>query len=183
MASVTKGNSVSLRTFKSWSKEDVIRYEKEIIDGITFVTKIWCRVCERNKDAILIHPTCKGPAKKAMMTFVSGTNNVTKHSVDRHLSGKAHNIALQTEAGKEKEERLNIKITCPKQTNITPATSKTAYRKMMTSAYEMATTPSMPLEHFKVTDVFIFFLSSNSRRKMNETNFEFLNETKSHDII
>ena len=56
MASVTKCNSVSLRTFKSWSKEDVIRYEKENIDRNSLVTKIWCHVCERNKDAILIHP-------------------------------------------------------------------------------------------------------------------------------
>ena len=152
MASVTKkGNSVLLNTFKSWDKEDVIRAEAEETNGSTSVTKIWCRVCERNKDAILIHPTCKGPAKKAMMTFVNGTINVTKHSVDRHLSGKAHGIALQVEAGKEKEERLEINIpTGPKQTKITAAISKDAYRKMMTSAYEMATTPSMPLKHFKV---------------------------------
>ena len=54
----------------------MIRAEAEETNGSTSVTKIWCRVCERNKDAILIHPTCKGPAKKAMMTFVNGTINV-----------------------------------------------------------------------------------------------------------
>ena len=151
----TKGNGVSLATFKSWGKEGVIGYKTCEINHKQVVNFVWCLVCAQNKDAVLVHPSCRGPAKKAMLSYIEGTSFVSKHTVERHLAGKAHNISLEAESAKDDDERLPIDLTVTKQPKINSillSTSKEAYRRMMGAAYSVATTPSMPLEHFKVTN-------------------------------
>ena len=43
-----------------------------------------------------------------MMKYVTGTNSVTKHNVNRLLESNAHIIALNAEAKKESKERRDF---------------------------------------------------------------------------
>ena len=56
MASAGKGSKVDLLTFKEWGKDGVIGYKTVNIDHREFVNFVWCKVCARNKDALLQHP-------------------------------------------------------------------------------------------------------------------------------
>ena len=109
MAASSAGSthSVELSTFKSWGKENVIGYEVETINDKHQVTKVWCKLCRRHSKDIQSHPTCKGPARKAMLAYVDGTAYVAKCNVMRHLSGKAHLIAIWAEEGTKSEQRLS----------------------------------------------------------------------------
>ena len=106
MTSTGKGSKVDLLTFKKWGKDGVIGYKTVSIDNREFVNFVWCKVCARNKDALLHHPNCKGPVKKAIQAYVDGTNFVTKHNVHRHLNGEGHRIALEIESTKPATERI-----------------------------------------------------------------------------
>lgn len=106
MTSVGKGSKIDLSTFEKWGKDGVIGYKTINIDNRVFVNFVWCKVCERNKDALLHHPNCKGPVKKSVLAYVDGTNYVTKHNVHRHLEGEGHRIALEIENSKPVTERI-----------------------------------------------------------------------------
>ena len=56
MASAEKGSKVDLLTFKEWGKDGVIGYKTVNIDHREFVNFVWCKVCARNKDALLQYP-------------------------------------------------------------------------------------------------------------------------------
>ena len=56
MASAGKGSKVGLLAFKKWGKDGVIGYKTVNIDHREFVNFVWCKVCARNKDALLQHP-------------------------------------------------------------------------------------------------------------------------------
>ena len=43
-----------------------------------------------------------------MMKYVTGTNSVRKHNVNRHQESKAHIIALNAEAKKDSKERRDF---------------------------------------------------------------------------
>lgn len=105
---VGKGNSVKLNTFLSWQKGEVIGYKTVIRDGIAYVNSIWCKVCAKNENIIRADKSCKGEVGEAMLQFIRGTNNVTKHTVVRHLNGKAHKIAVDHETMKEPGERIDL---------------------------------------------------------------------------
>ena len=104
----TKGNAVKLSTFKSWGKSDIIGHKTIKENECDYVNFVWCRVCARNKDFLLQDPSCKGEMKIAVLSYVNGTNFVTKHSVTRHLTGKIHAKALDHEGKKNKVDRLNL---------------------------------------------------------------------------
>ena len=148
----SKGHSVALSTFKSWGKEEVIGFKTVCTDGKTFVNFVHCKVCARNKDAISSHPSCKGEAKKAMLSFVVGTNFVTKHSIFRHFTGKAHIIALEAERSKPQDECILIEgssgCSQPRVTTVLEKSSTDLYKKMFNTAYELAMRPTMPFRHF-----------------------------------
>ena len=79
----------------------------------------------------------------------------TKHNVDRHLTGSAHEIALHTENEKPVEERMGTLCSNSSvvQTSVVTSmkdSSRSAYVRMFRTAYELALTPSMPLKHFDV---------------------------------
>ena len=151
-----KGNKVELRTFLSWGKEAIIGYKTTEQSNRVFVNFVWCKVCARNEDAIKVHPTCKGKAKESMLSYITGFNFVTKHTINRHLSGKAHTIALEAENAKTSADRLTLDdaatatLRQPKINFALDKASDTAYRKMMWTAYEMSLEATMPLKHFKV---------------------------------
>ena len=151
-ASSSKGHKVALSTFKSWEKESVIGYKTEIDDvGRTYVNFIYWLVCCRNKEATSGHPSCKGEAKKAMLAYVEGTNFVTKHTLTRHLTSKAHGIALEAERSKPTSDVTIVSDTNSSQPNITTNFRKASvdvYKKMFSTAYELAMVPSMPFKHF-----------------------------------
>lgn len=107
MSSESKGKKVELSTFLSWGKESIIGYKTENADNRVFVNFAWCKICERNKNAILVHPNCKGPVRKSVLAYIEGTNYVTKHNVHRHLGGEGHRIALQSERAKPTADRIN----------------------------------------------------------------------------
>lgn len=67
MAKDHKGSKVDLLTFKKWGKDNVIGYKVEKVNGRELVNFVWCKVCARNKDALLTHPNCKGTVKKSVM--------------------------------------------------------------------------------------------------------------------
>ena len=52
----SKGSKVELSTFLGWGKENIIGYKTTTVDNHTYVNFVWCKVCERNKNAILGHP-------------------------------------------------------------------------------------------------------------------------------
>ena len=91
--------------------------------------------------------------------YVHGTSNVAKCNVLRHLSGKAHQIAITADQGKPADQRIASGDGIPespsikRQIKITTSMDKMAldsYRKLLNTAYELALNPSMPLSHFKV---------------------------------
>ena len=108
MASKGKGSKVELSTFLSWGKESIIGYKTENVDNRVFVNFAWCKICERNKNAIFVHPNCKGPVKKSVLAYIEGTNYVSKHNVHRHLEGEGHRIVLQIERAKPTADRINV---------------------------------------------------------------------------
>ena len=87
-----------------------------------------------------------------MLSYVDGTNFVTKHTVMRHLSGKAHNIATEAEKSKPDNDCVILPgssgYSQPKVTTAIEKSSHDAYKKMFLTAYEMAMQPSMPFRHF-----------------------------------
>ena len=99
MSSSGKGNFVKLKTFQSWGKCNIIGHKTVLKDGITYVNFIWCKVCAKNESVIKADKSCKGEVAEAMLQFVKGMSNVTKHTVMRHLQGKAHKIAILHEDG------------------------------------------------------------------------------------
>ena len=92
-----KGNKVELTTFKKWGKTDIIGSEIEEKDGKTFVVKVWCKLCGKHSNKIQKRPECRGSIKTSIQAFIKGTNSVTKHQVDRPLSGQCHSWATELE--------------------------------------------------------------------------------------
>ena len=153
MAASSTGSTVELSTFKSWGKENVIGYDVKTINDKQHVTRVWCKLCRKHSKDIQSHPTCKGPARRAMLAYVDGTSYVAKCNVMRHLSGKAHLIAIWAEQGTTSEQRLSEDAIGAHQTKITTSidnAAREAYRKMFTTAYELAVTPTMPLQQFTI---------------------------------
>jgi hypothetical protein len=156
MANAKIGKKVEINTFKNWPNIDIIDYKTREINGKVYVVEIHCKVCARNDRAITCHPSCKGKAKEAMLTYIRGTNFVSKHTLQRHLASKTHLIALEAEKNRPQEDQLNnvdlAVHTTMRQTNIidvTTESTKQCYTKMFITAYELALQPSMPLTHFK----------------------------------
>ena len=52
MSSKSKGKKVELYTFLSWGKESIIGYKTDNIDNRVFVNFPYCKICERNKNAV-----------------------------------------------------------------------------------------------------------------------------------
>ena len=84
-----KGKGSHFHTFKSWGKEAIIDYEvedenenekeenekeeeieKEEENDSQYVTQVWCKICRSNANAIQLHPSCRGPARMAMLAYV-----------------------------------------------------------------------------------------------------------------
>lgn len=108
MSLSSKGNFVKLNTFQSWEKSNIIGHKTVIKDGITYENFIWCEVCAKNESVIKADKSCKGEVAEAMLQFVKGTNNVTKHTVMRHLQGKAHKIATLHENTRSPAKRIDL---------------------------------------------------------------------------
>jgi hypothetical protein len=66
----SKGSKVELSTFLGWGKESLIGYKTISVDNHTYVNFVSCKVCERNRNAVLVHPNCKGPVKKSVLTYI-----------------------------------------------------------------------------------------------------------------
>lgn len=81
MNTTRKGCSVELRTFMSYGKSEVIGHKVEEKDGKKFVNMIWCKVCARNKEGIVSHPSLHGDSKVSLLAFINGTIVVTKYQV------------------------------------------------------------------------------------------------------
>ena len=84
----SKGSKVDIMTFKKWGNRGVIGCKTVSLENRNFVNFAWCKVCRRNKDAILLHSNC--PVKKSVLAYIDGTNYVSKHNVHRHLDGEGH---------------------------------------------------------------------------------------------
>ena len=81
----TKGNMVSLQTFEIYETNNVTGYKTINIEGKIMVNFAWCKLCVKHKNTIYNNPKCKGNAKKSAEVYITGTNNITKWSIDRHL--------------------------------------------------------------------------------------------------
>ena len=80
MAGVSKGNKVELQTFIGWGKGTIIGHKTEVTpDGKCYVNFIWCKVCAHYKERLL--SSLKGSTKTAALSFINGTNVVTKYQV------------------------------------------------------------------------------------------------------
>ena len=76
---------VSLQTFETYETNNVIGYKTINIEGKIMVNFAWCKLCVKHKNTIYNNPKCKGNAKKSAEVYITGTNNITKWSIDRHL--------------------------------------------------------------------------------------------------
>ena len=148
---------VELLTFNSWGKENIIGYKMAEIKNRLYVVEVWCVLCRKHEQAIKISPACRGLARKAMLWYVHGTSYVLKCNVTRHLTGKAHQVAIEADQSCPLEQRIlknsAVVSSGSKQTRITVSmetAAQEAYYKMFTTAYELALNPSMPLAHFRV---------------------------------
>ena len=83
MASSTKGNIVSLKTFESWGKSDIFGRTVTIIEGREMVNLMWCKLCAKYKKEISQH--LKGVALTSALAMANGTNYVAKYSVSTYL--------------------------------------------------------------------------------------------------
>ena len=63
----------------------IIGYKTINIEGKIIVNFAWCKLCAKRKNTIYNNPKCKGNAKKSAEVYITGTNNITKWSIDRHL--------------------------------------------------------------------------------------------------
>ena len=108
MATCNKGNSVELTTFKKWDLSQTFGHKTEMRNEREMVTFVWCKICARNKPAVIQHPNCKGPIKISVMAFINGTNFVTKHTLTRHQASEGHRIATTCEKSKPVSERLPL---------------------------------------------------------------------------
>ena len=84
-----KGNAVQLSTFLKWGiPSEILAYETETRDGRTIVGKVVCKLCTTYYQEIRQDSSIKGQAKNEVVTYINGTNFVTKHSVFRHINGQ-----------------------------------------------------------------------------------------------
>ena len=76
---MSKKKVVSLATFLSWGKSEVIGYSTSEENGNQLVTKVWCKVCTKHKTNLVANK--KGVAKTSVEAFTDGTSTVTKFGV------------------------------------------------------------------------------------------------------
>ena len=106
--SSSKGNKVKLKTFLSWQKANILGYKTEVKEGVTYVNYVWCKVCARNEHVIKSDKSCKGKVGLSMLQFLRDTNNINKHSILIHFTGKAHKIAVEHESTKSQKQRITF---------------------------------------------------------------------------
>ena len=56
---MAKGNSVELKTFKSYGVDEILGFKMEEKDGRTYMNFIWCKVYTRNEEGIKYTQTCE----------------------------------------------------------------------------------------------------------------------------
>ena len=76
---MNKKRVVSLVTFLSWGKCEVIGHSTSEENGKQLVTKVWCKVCSKHKTNLVANK--KGAAKTSVEAFTDGTTTVTKFGV------------------------------------------------------------------------------------------------------
>ena len=79
-------------TFLKWYVEEVFDYKTEIIDGMTYMVKIYCKMCVKHINSVERDDKMKGVARAGMRTYVDGSAFITKHNVNRHINGLRYNI-------------------------------------------------------------------------------------------
>ena len=72
------GKKIPLCTFLKWNVEEVFDYKTEIIDGMTYVVKIYCKMCVKHIHSVERDDKMKGVArafhishKKALLDYTS----------------------------------------------------------------------------------------------------------------
>ena len=81
MASNSKGQAIELSTFRKYRKHEVIGSKTEKSNGKTMMVSIWFKL-SKHKSVILSNPLCKGSARKAIESYVNGTNFNSSNSSD-----------------------------------------------------------------------------------------------------
>ena len=76
-----KGNMVKLQTFMKWGMNNVFGHKTKECDSIISVNEVYCKVCARNKHAVLANAEIKGATKVSAERFINGTSNVTNDAV------------------------------------------------------------------------------------------------------
>ena len=69
-----KGNSIELKTFKSYGVDEILGFKMEEKDGQTYVNFIWCKVCTRNEEGIKKHPKLWGNTKVSAILNTKACN-------------------------------------------------------------------------------------------------------------
>jgi hypothetical protein len=89
--------TTQLSTFLKWPIGDSIDYSCTEENGKCLVVEVRCKLCSKHIDKLKRDDRVKGPIAKEVEVFANGSDNVKKHAVTRHLSGKVHSIALEFE--------------------------------------------------------------------------------------
>ena len=74
MTPTRKGSKIELCTFMSYGKSEIIGHKAKEKEGTKFINMIWCKVCARNKDGILGHPSLRGSMKVSALAFINAVS-------------------------------------------------------------------------------------------------------------
>jgi hypothetical protein len=138
---------------------DSIDYSCTEENGKCLVVEVRCKLCSKHIDKLKRDDRVKGPIAKEVEVFANGSDNVKKHAVTRHLSGKVHSIALEFErllgtavaASSDSPASTSSSSTShghqPKINTSLSQASRTAYGKLFKTAYKVAT-DGLPLKAY-----------------------------------
>ena len=71
---MAKGNSVELKTFKSYGVDEILGFKTEEKGEWTYVNFISCKVCARNEEGIKKHPKLRGNTKMSAILNTKACN-------------------------------------------------------------------------------------------------------------
>ena len=76
-----KGNMVKLQKFMKWGMNNVFGHKTKECNSIICVNEVYCKVCARNKHAVLANNEIKGATKVSAEHFINGTTNISNDAV------------------------------------------------------------------------------------------------------
>jgi hypothetical protein len=147
-----------LSTFLKWPIGNAIDYVVETEAGKTYVVEVRCKLCSKHIDRLKGDDKVKGKITDEVEVYISGSKNVKKANVTRHLTGKVHEAAMQYEkllnpvpsrpsTCQEGADHAGAPHAQPRINSALRQVSHSAYEKLFRTAYRVAV-DGLPLKAF-----------------------------------